>query len=132
MGNNERAVLSAAYEAENLGHTPVVLGYIIEGEASDVAGVYTSLAEQLIKHRGQQVDSSEAYSLGKIPAAIIAGGETTVTLDPTSSGMGGRNQEIALVAALNLQAKGLRCVDVASAGTDGTDGRPTDATDAVD
>ena len=48
MGNNERAVMNVAYEADNLGYTPVVLGYIIEGEASDVAGVYTSLAEQLI------------------------------------------------------------------------------------
>ena len=46
MGNNERAVMNVAYEADNLGYTPVVLGYIIEGEASDVAGVYTSLAEQ--------------------------------------------------------------------------------------
>ena len=130
VGNNERAVMSAAYEAENLGYNPVVLGCTIEGEASDVAGVYTSLAEQLIKHRGQQDDLSETHSLGKIPAAIIAGGETTVTLDPTSSGKGGRNQEIGLVAALNLQAKGLRDVVVASAGTDGTDG-PTDAAGAV-
>ena len=130
VGNNERAVMSAAIEAENLGYHPIALGCTIEGEAGDVAGVYTSLAEQLIKHRGQQKESVEAYSLGKIPAAIIAGGETTVTLDPTSSGMGGRNQEIGLVAALNLQAKGLRDVVVASAGTDGTDG-PTDAAGAV-
>ena len=129
VGNNERAVISAAYEAENLGYNPVVLGCTIEGEASDVAGVYTSLAEHLMKQR-QVAESPMAYSFGKIPAAIIAGGETTVTLDPTISGKGGRNQEIGLVAALNLQAKGLRDVVVASAGTDGTDG-PTDAAGAV-
>ena len=95
-----------------------------------MAGVYTSLAEQFKKYRGQPDDLSEAYSLGKIPAAVIAGGETTVTLDPSSSGKGGRNQEIGLVAALNLQAKGLRDVVVASVGTDGTDG-PTDAAGAI-
>ena len=73
VGNNERAVMSAAYEAENLGYNPVVLGCTIEGEAGDVAGVYTSLAEQLIKHRGQRNESFEAYSLGRDTAAIIAG-----------------------------------------------------------
>ena len=45
VGNNERAVMSAASEAVRLGYNPVVLGCTIEGEASDVAGVYTSLAE---------------------------------------------------------------------------------------
>ena len=75
VGNNERAVMSAACEAESLGYNPVVLGCTIEGEASDVAGVYTSLAEQLNKHREQRKESVEAYSLGKIsvPATIIAG-----------------------------------------------------------
>ena len=73
VGNNERAVMSAANEAENLGYHPIVLGCTIEGEAGDVAGVYTSLAERLIKHRGQINESFEACSLGKDTAAIIAG-----------------------------------------------------------
>ena len=30
--NNERAVMSAAYEAKNRGYSPVVLGFTIEGE----------------------------------------------------------------------------------------------------
>jgi len=126
VGNNERAVRNAAYEAEVLGYNAVVLGCTIEGEASDIAGVYTSLAEHVAKQRQEP----ESYGLAKLPAALIAGGETTVTLDPASSGKGGRNQEIGLVAALNLQAKGLRDIVVASAGTDGTDG-PTDAAGAV-
>lgn len=55
--------------------------------------------------------------------AIIAGGETVVQL-PKIHGVGGRNQEMALAAALEMQ--GLDGVSFFSLGTDGTDG-PTDA-----
>ena len=54
------------------------------------------------------------------------GGETTVTV--TGKGTGGRNQEFALAAALDMD--GLEDVIVFSAGTDGTDG-PTDAAGAM-
>lgn len=59
------------------------------------------------------------------PACVLAGGETTVTLK--GSGKGGRNQELALAAALALD--GVAGVSLLSAGTDGTDG-PTDAAGA--
>ena len=60
------------------------------------------------------------------PVGIIAGGETTVTV--TGNGIGGRNQEIALGAALKIiGAEGLA---IASASTDGIDG-PTDAAGAI-
>jgi len=55
--------------------------------------------------------------------AIVAGGETVVQL-PETHGLGGRNQEMALAAALELQ--GVDGVCFFSLGTDGTDG-PTDA-----
>mmetsp|Transcript_15535 Transcript_15535/g.33576 ORF Transcript_15535/g.33576 Transcript_15535/m.33576 type:complete len:649 (-) Transcript_15535:1412-3358(-) len=126
IGNNELAVTSAATEAERSGYNAIMLGSTVEGEARDVAGVYTSLAEQLSK---QRTSPGQTFALAKLPAALIAGGETTVTLGP-SSGKGGRNQEIGLVAALHLKNKGLRDIVVASAGTDGTDG-PTDAAGAV-
>jgi hydroxypyruvate reductase len=58
----------------------------------------------------------------KPPACVITGGETTVTL--RGSGLGGRNQEFALAAAMDIE--GLKNVVVLSGGTDGTDG-PTDA-----
>ena len=64
-----------------------------------------------------------------LPAALIAGGETTVSLTP-DSGKGGRNQELALAAALQLCTMKLRNVVLASVGTDGGDG-PTDAAGAV-
>ena len=56
------------------------------------------------------------------PACLIAGGETTVTV--RGQGQGGRCQEFALAAALELAA-GDDAI-VLAAGTDGTDG-PTDA-----
>jgi hydroxypyruvate reductase len=60
------------------------------------------------------------------PACLISGGETTVTL--RGGGLGGRNQEFALAAAIDLA--GLDGVVVLSGGTDGTDG-PTDAAGAI-
>ena len=57
---------------------------------------------------------------------MISGGETTVTL--RGKGLGGRNQEFALAAA--LASTGLRDVVILSGGTDGTDG-PTDAAGAI-
>jgi hydroxypyruvate reductase len=62
----------------------------------------------------------------KPPACIITGGETTVTI--RGSGLGGRNQEFALAAAIDIA--GLERVVLFSAGTDGTDG-PTDAAGAI-
>ena len=56
---------------------------------------------------------------------LLAGGETTLPVE--GNGRGGRNQEFALVAALDLQ--GVDNVTLLSAGTDGTDG-PTDAAGA--
>jgi hydroxypyruvate reductase len=62
----------------------------------------------------------------KPPCCIISGGETTVTI--RGEGLGGRNQEFALAAALDIA--GLENVVTLSGGTDGTDG-PTDAAGAV-
>ncbi len=56
------------------------------------------------------------------PLAFIAGGETVVHI--TGTGLGGRNQEVALSAARGIA--GLVGAAVFSVGSDGTDG-PTDA-----
>src|SRR5664280_3545543 len=60
------------------------------------------------------------------PAAIFAGGETTVTLK--GKGLGGRNQELALAFAIDVQD--MPNVLVATYATDGRDG-PTDAAGAI-
>jgi len=62
----------------------------------------------------------------KRPACVISGGETTVTIH--GSGLGGRNQEFALAAAMDIAR--MKDVLILSAGTDGTDG-PTDAAGAM-
>ena len=59
------------------------------------------------------------------PACLVLGGETTVTLH--GEGKGGRNQEMALAAALSLA--NWEDVLIAFLATDGTDG-PTDAAGA--
>jgi glycerate-2-kinase len=61
------------------------------------------------------------------PVCLIFGGETTVT--HSGQGKGGRNQELALAALIELQDFN-KDYAFLSAGTDGTDG-PTDAAGAV-
>ena len=63
--------------------------------------------------------------LPEAPLLLLSGGETTVTL--RGAGRGGRNQELALAAACELQ--GTSGIALLAAGTDGTDG-PTDAAGA--
>ncbi len=57
---------------------------------------------------------------------LLCGGETTVTV--AGSGKGGRNQELALAFALEIE--GCQGITLLSAGTDGSDG-PTDAAGAI-
>lgn len=60
------------------------------------------------------------------PRCLLSGGETVVTVK--GDGMGGRNQELALAFALEIE--GIDGISLLSAGTDGTDG-PTDAAGAI-
>jgi glycerate 2-kinase len=116
VGSNRLAVDAAAQQARALGYHTLVLSTFIEGETRDVARVHAAIAKE-IRATGRPV---------KPPACVISGGETTVTIRGT--GLGGRNQEFALAAALDIA--GLKDVVVLSAGTDGTDG-PTDAAGAL-
>jgi glycerate 2-kinase len=115
IGSARLAVAAAARRARELGFRTLVLATGVEGEARDVARVHAAIARELVMS-GQPV---------KPPACIISAGETTVTL--RGPGLGGRNQEFALAAALDIA--GLSGILMFSAGTDGTDG-PTDAAGA--
>ena len=127
VGNNALAVSAAASESKILGYNPVVLGTSIEGEAADIANMYVSMAQEIQLQRTNP--SLSTFPLAILPVALIAGGETTVTLTE-NSGKGGRNQEIGLAAGLKLRDCNLRDIVIISVGTDGTDG-PTDAAGAV-
>lgn len=116
VGSNRLAVDAAALEARRRGFRTMVLSTFIEGEARDVARVQAAIAKEILIS-GRPL---------KPPACVISGGETTVTL--RGPGLGGRNQELALAAAIDIA--GLDRVLILSAGTDGTDG-PTDAAGAI-
>lgn len=107
---------SAAKSAEELGYTPYILCSNLNCEASEAGRMAASMAAEINNGSGR-ISS---------PCVIILGGETVVHLKGT--GKGGRNQELALWAAVGIA--GLEDVLVFSVGSDGTDG-PTDAAGAI-
>ncbi|WP_300685150.1 glycerate kinase type-2 family protein [Acutalibacter sp. 1XD8-36] len=107
-GSVRELCAAAADSCRRLGYQPVLLTDRLDCEARE-AGRF--LAAVLCSHVG------DSRSL-----AFIVGGETVVHL--TGSGLGGRNQELALAAALGIS--GINGAAVFSVGSDGTDG-PTDA-----
>ena len=114
VGNNELAAEAARGEAEERGYAARLLTTELVGEAREAG---RELAAAALAARAQS-------SGGR--GGLVAAGETTVTV--TGAGSGGRNQELALGAALALD--GSDGLVVASAGTDGIDG-PTDAAGAM-
>ncbi|MDE3194989.1 MAG: DUF4147 domain-containing protein, partial [Acidobacteriota bacterium] len=116
IGNNQKALEAAAQKARLLGYHTMILSSTIEGETRDVGRVHAAIARQIYTH-GEPLET---------PACVISGGETTVTI--RGGGKGGRNQEFALAAAIDIA--GLDRTVVMSVGTDGTDG-PTDAAGAI-
>lgn len=112
VAGNRDALAAAAEEAERLGYRTTVVGDDMEGEAREVAAEVAALAW------GAHAEGESA----RAPAAFLLGGETTVTV--RGPGRGGRSQELALAAALEID--GEPGVVVAALGTDGRDG-PTDA-----
>ncbi len=116
VGSNRQAIDAAAKQSRELGYRTLVLSTFIEGETRDVASVHAAIAREILV-AGRPV---------RPPACILSGGETTVTV--RGKGLGGRNQEFVLAAAMVLEAFGP--VTIFSAGTDGIDG-PTDAAGAV-
>jgi len=104
VGSNRLAAEAAVAKARELGYETRLLSTTLDGEAREVGA-------RIARERG----------------CLVAGGETTVTL--RGKGKGGRNQELALAAAIELAGIEEPAV-VLSAGTDGTDG-PTDAAGAI-
>lgn len=117
VGDNAVAAAAAAAAAEREGYRSLILTTFLEGEAREVARVAVALAREVQTH-ARPVPP---------PACLILGGETTVTLGP-QPGRGGRNQELALAAAVALA--GRRGITLVALATDGTDG-PTDAAGGV-
>jgi glycerate 2-kinase len=118
VGNNAQACQAAAEAAAKLGFATHVVTTTLTGEARDC---------------GRQI-AHEVAEAHDVPACLIYGGETTVTV--RGDGKGGRNQELALAAAIAwhaLRLSGRLAEDahcaLAALGSDGSDG-PTDAAGA--
>ncbi len=116
IGSNRIAAQAAVEAAQAAGFESQLLSTFIEGEAREVGRVMAGLAKGLHRNEGSL----------QCPACLVVGGETTVTLK--GKGKGGRNQEMALSAAIALA--GWDDILIICLGTDGTDG-PTDAAGAV-
>jgi hydroxypyruvate reductase len=113
LADNEAATEAMRRAGERRGYRVQCLSDAVSGEARDVGRSLGRIARDV-------APSTQDRTL------IVAGGETTVTLD--RSGKGGRNQEVALSAALRLE--GVPNVMVITLATDGSDG-PTDAAGAI-
>lgn len=116
IGSNRLAAQAAVAEARRCGYRALLLTTFVEGEAREVARVAAALARSARVH-GDPLSP---------PVCLVWGGETTVTV--RGEGKGGRNQELALAAALALE--GVPDVLLMALATDGTDG-PTDAAGAI-
>jgi hydroxypyruvate reductase len=113
VADNRVAADAALAKARELGYHTLLLTTYVEGEAAQVAKVAVALAKE-VRASGLPIAA---------PACLVLGGETTVTLG-ANPGRGGRNQELALAAALAM--RNTPGVTIASLATDGSDG-PTDS-----
>ena len=104
-------------------------------DSPELAGEAQQMARKLVTQICQCRSSQDKVSRDKADQifALVTGGETVVSMDSASAGLGGRSQELALAFACKMRQVG----DVAPAhwavlagGTDGRDG-PTDAAGGI-
>lgn len=110
-----QALVAAKEKAGQLGYVSKTISATLQGEARDAA-----------RFLAQAARAELAVMQPNERRCLLCGGETTVTVCGT--GKGGRNQELALVFALEIE--GWQGVSLLSAGTDGGDG-PTDVAGAM-
>ena len=115
IGNNRMALQAGLTKAIGLGFDARIVNTPLTGDAR-------VMGREIIK---------VALALRRSPTimkdvCLLLGGETTVKVG--APGLGGRNQHLALAAAIELADKS--GITLLSAGTDGSDG-PTDAAGAV-
>jgi hydroxypyruvate reductase len=111
LASNATLLEAAAAAALRAGFTEVSTLPPVQGSVVDAARRYAERAAQLRP--------------GEI---VVSGGEPTIEL-PRSAGLGGRNQQLALLVARALFSRG-HLAAFLSIGSDGSDG-PTDAAGAV-
>jgi glycerate 2-kinase len=118
IGNNELLCHITAQKIMQRGYIPWLLTTEMNGEAIH----YAKMIPDIVK------SARSAKSRIALPCIAICGGETTVTV--RGNGKGGRNQELALAAAINI--RNLDGVTVAAIASDGIDGNTKFAGAIVD
>jgi hydroxypyruvate reductase len=119
LGSGRTSVAAATREARRRGFRPIVLTTRLEGEAREVGRVLVAILREW----------ADGATPASPPVCFLAGGETTVTV--RAAGQGGRNQELAVAAAIALEGFPVPAV-VASLATDGVDGASDGAGGIVD
>lgn len=104
IGTNRMALAAAREQAQSLGYDTAICSHTLSGVAREV---------------GRDIVHQRLCQPVRRPTCYLWGGETTVHVRGT--GRGGRNQEVALAAALALEGQTTQCL-LLSGGTDGVDG----------
>ena len=107
------SLAAAAAVARGEGIAPLILGDALEGEAREVGKLMAGIALSVRRH-------SEPLA---VPAVLLSGGETTVTV--RGKGRGGRNSEF--LAGLALALNGAPGIFALAGDTDGIDGSEDNA-----
>ncbi|MFP4050745.1 MAG: glycerate kinase [Thermoplasmata archaeon] len=112
IGNNMTALNGAKEVAKKNGLNPLILTSQNQGEAREVAKPYIGMAKE-VQDTGNPIEP---------PAALIFGGEMTVTFESmdSESGKGGPNREFVLASAIEIVDR--ENIVVASVDSDGIDG----------
>jgi glycerate 2-kinase len=116
IGSNRMAAEAALVRVKEIGFRAFLLTTRLQGEARRVGQCIAAFVKSI------KLDPSP----NEAPICVVLGGETTVTV--LGKGVGGRNQELALSAAIGLA--GWKNVAVMTLATDGVDG-PTPAAGAI-
>ncbi|XP_054743845.1 glycerate kinase [Anastrepha obliqua] len=149
VGDNRVATACAVQEALQCGYNPFVASTTVEGEVQQLVSQYKDFLHNICNFRKGTLDELELKNRFPFdtrifehflktlllcertqkPLLLILAGEPTVKV--TGSGLGGRNQELALRLALTLyEHADMENIIFLSAGTDGIDG-PTPAAGAI-
>jgi glycerate 2-kinase len=101
--------------------------------AARAAGFKSRVVRARLAGDAEEMGMKIVRSLARQPGGVlqVRGGETTVRLPP-ATGRGGRNQHLALAAAIEMERRDLQGAHLLAAGTDGIDGATDDAGAIVD